>query len=450
MLLASAHAFAGPPQLAPRPSAIVGGEAAATCEWPQVAALTLGGTCTATLIHPRVLIYAAHCGTSHDHARLGEQADAPARELPLLRCERATDVFAVSSSDFAYCELAEPLDDIPIVPLLFGCDEALIEVGTPVTIVGFGLDDEGLLGSKRVATTSIASVLSLIGIGGMGVGADSGDSGGPALVELPDASWRVLGVVSGGGGGGGVVQYVPAPVTVAWIEERSGIDVTPCHASEGSWAPTPACGGFYVGVEPGASWARACPSVISGPSSRCGPAFASEPGDAIAPTVSIASPSAGEQLAAPAELDVEVVAADRGWGVREVRLELDGEAWLDAWQRQARDETPPYAFAGLEIAAPGEHAIVAIAEDWAGNLTASAPVLVQVGGDETGDETGTGSESETETDTDTEGTSEGTSEDESSDAGACSCETGEPDPASPLAALALGLAWLGRRGPRAR
>lgn len=409
------------------------------CEWPQVAALTLGGTCTATLVHPRVLVYAAHCGTLHDHARLGEQADAPARELELLRCARASDIFAVSSMDFAFCELREPVEDLPIVPLLFGCDEALIEVGRPVTIVGFGLDDEGLLGTKRVAQTSIVSVLSLIGIGGMGVGADEGDSGGPALVMLDDGSWRVLGIVSGGGGGGGVVQYVPAPATVGWIEDRSGIDITPCHAADGSWAPTPACTGFFVASEPGASWAESCPSVISGPSQRCGPAFSDTIADELAPELTITAPIEGASFAAaPVELEVQVEASDVGWGVREVRLELDGQPWLDAWQRQARDEVPPYAFASLTIADMGEHAIVAIAEDWAGNLREVA-VQVQVG---SSSDTGSDSGSDSGDAGSSADTSDSTGAPEPNPSSACACSTrAQPrlGPAALLLGLVLGL-----------
>lgn len=436
------------PTLAPRPQAIVGGEPAQTCAWPQVGALTLGGTCTATLVHPRVIVYAAHCGTLHSRLVLGESTTSPQREVELLRCERASDVFGVSSMDFAYCELAEPLDAVPSVPLLFGCDESLIEVGTPVTIVGFGRDDEGTLGTKRVATTSIVNVLTLIGIGGMGVGADSGDSGGPALVELPDGSHRVLGIVSGGGGGGAVVQYVPAPVTVAWLEDRSGIDLTPCHASDGSWAPTPACGGFYVASEADATWAASCPSVVSGLSDRCGPAFSSTPPDRTAPTLALVAPSEGEHFDEPASLDVAVEAADLGWGVREVRLELDGQPWLDARQRQASDEVPPYLFEGLELAGAGEHAIVAIARDWAGNETRTPARLVHVEGES--DTSGSGSESESDTsEADTSETSEpdtSESSDANDDAAACRCSTRRD--ASPLASLVALALLAGLRRPR--
>lgn len=448
MLGMAGPAQAAPPQPSSQPSEIVGGVPTEICEWPQVAALTLGGTCTATLIHPRMLVYAGHCGTLHNQARLGEGTDSPARELELLRCERASDVFAVTSMDFAFCELREPVEDLPIVPLLFGCDEAQIEVGTPVTIVGFGLDGDGTIGTKRVAESSIVSVLSLIGIGGMGTGADEGDSGGPALVLLDDGSWRVLGIVSGGGGGGAVVQYVPAPVTVEWIEAHSGIDVTPCHAADGSWAPTPACAGFYVAPELGASWADACPSVVSGASARCGPAFGGQPLDVLAPEVAIVDPLDAALLeAAPIDLAVTVEASDAGWGVREVRLELDGEPWLDLWQRQARDEVPPYTFANMEIPGDGEHAIVAIAEDWAGNVRASAALHVQVG--ELADTTDDGDSTDSSGSTDATDSTDSTDEDPR---GGCSCHARADDRgwALTLPIVLLGLGLRRRRISRPR
>jgi hypothetical protein len=301
-----------PAAITPAPHAIVGGEASGTCEWPTVVALQTGGLCTATLVHPRVLVYAAHCGVHHTFARFGEQVQAPARELAIAYCERNSEVFAVNAMDYAYCVLAEPVEDLAVTPLLFGCDEALIAIGTPVTIVGFGDTNpdpdagNSMVGIKHAATSSIVNMLGTVAIGGMGTGADAGDSGGPALVQLDDGSWRVLGIVSGGGGNGGVVQYVPAPSTVAWIEERSGVDITPCHASDGSWAPTPACGGMFVATQTDASWAEGCPGPVSPPSDRCGPAWA-DIDDDDAPLVTIVSPSTGTSLAA-APIAVDVLA----------------------------------------------------------------------------------------------------------------------------------------------
>ncbi|HVI00639.1 MAG TPA: trypsin-like serine protease, partial [Enhygromyxa sp.] len=424
--------------------AIVGGEPSKTCEWPSVVALRTGGLCTATLVHPRVIVYAAHCGTLHTHALFGEDVDAPAREVPLLRCERYSDLFAVSSMDYAWCELAEPVEDVAITPLLFGCDEALIEIGTPVTIVGFGdtsSDGPEQTGIKHAAQAQIVGYLSTVGIGGMGVGADSGDSGGPALVQLEDGSWRVLGIVSGGGGDGATVQYVPAPKTAAWIEDRSGIDITPCHASDGSWAPTPACEGMFVSVDASASWADGCPGPVAPPSQDCGAPW-TEIADTQAPSVSVVEPIDGTTLdGAPVEIDVLGEAQDLGVGIAELRLSIDGQPWIDGLGRAAVDQVPPYRFEGVALELDGAHTITLEAVDHFGNAsTASATIML---GEPSSDDTGESGESGESGDT-----SEETPADPAGDS-SCACTSEHPrDPAAPLLLLSA-LALRSRRRPRA-
>lgn len=422
-------------------AAIVGGQPSETCEWPSVVALQTGGLCTATLVHPRIIVYAAHCGTLHTRALFGEDVASPAREVPLLHCERYSDLFAVSSMDYAYCELAEPVEDVAITPLLFGCDETLIEIGTPVTIVGFGDTSSGgpeQTGIKYAAQTQITGYLTTVGIGGMGVGADSGDSGGPALVQLDDGSWRVLGIVSGGGGDGATVQYVPAPKTVAWIEDRSGIDITPCHASDGSWAPTPACEGMFVSVEANASWADGCPGPAAPPSQDCGAAW-TELDDDRAPSVTIVDPLDGSELAAaPVELDVIGEAQDSGVGVAQLRLLVDGVVWIDALGREAVDQVPPYRFEGVHVELDGLHTLTLEAVDHFGNAsTTSAMILV---GEPSSDES---------SDTSEESSDEAPA-DPSEDAGeaaGCGCSS---ERSSGAGALALLLTALGLRSRRRR
>jgi hypothetical protein len=414
------------------PQAIVGGPASSTCAWPSVVALQTGGLCTGTLVHPRIVVYAAHCGTFHGEVLFGERVDEPAREVATVLCERNSDLFAVSSMDYAYCLLAEPVDDIAITPPLFGCDEDLIAVGTPVTIVGFGdttSEDPPMVGVKHEAQTQVTGYLSTVGIGGMGVGADSGDSGGPAFVELDDGSWWMLGLVSGGGGDGATVQYVPAPKIIAWVEDRSGIDITPCHAGDGGWAPTPACEGFYVQTEPGATWTNGCPSQRSGASDACGPAHDSLE-DVDPPSVAFVDPLDGEVFpGAPIVLEVLAEADDVGGvGVAEVRLRIDGIDWIDALGR-AGDQVPPYRFEDVAFSIDGAHELELVAIDAFGNVgEANATIVV---GDVDDSET-SGGESESDGESETGG------EMDSSDPG-CSCATGPGH--GPLGGL-LGLLLL--------
>src|SRR5687768_132103 len=52
------------------PTSIVGGSEVAACGWPSVVALD--GTCSGTLVHPRVVLYAAHCGPNVDFVTPGD------------------------------------------------------------------------------------------------------------------------------------------------------------------------------------------------------------------------------------------------------------------------------------------------------------------------------------------------------------------------------------------
>ncbi|KIG15069.1 Trypsin precursor [Enhygromyxa salina] len=436
MLAAVPYGVAGaapPDAIAPQPAGIVGGEPSSTCAWPSVVALQTGGLCTGTLVHPRVVVYAAHCGTFHTSVLFGENANAPTREVPTLRCERHSDLFAVSSMDYAYCELAEPVTDIAITPPLVGCDAALIQVGTPVTIVGFGdttIDAPEQVGIKHEATTAIVGYVSTVGIGGMGVGADAGDSGGPAFVQLEDGSWRLLGIVSGGGGDGASVQYVPAPVVIEWIEDRSGIDITPCHAGDGSWAPTPECEGFYVATEPGAQWAEGCPSAVSGPSDRCGPPW-TDLVDGEPPSVAFVDPVDGDTFPAAAVVfNVLAEASDAGVGVARVELSVDGAPWLTPLGQVAADEVPPYRFEGVEVQATGEHLLELKAIDYFGNSSTASAVITLEGPSGDGDTT-------TDTGEATTDTGDGPPGDDTG--GGCHCASDQD--ARPLPAL-LGLLGL--------
>ena len=59
---------------------------------------------------------------------------------------------------------------------------------------------------------------------------------------------------------------------VPWIEERSGVDITPCHDVDGNWDPSPDCGGFYAGdTDASASWDVLCDGLsVTAPASTCG------------------------------------------------------------------------------------------------------------------------------------------------------------------------------------
>ena len=376
-LLAPAAAHAAPSGEAPPPSAphdadpaIVGGQEATTCQWPTAVALVNSvGLCTGTLVHPRVVIYAAHCGTDFEQVSFGETMTGT-MHVAVDHCERNSTADRVAPPDYAYCVLAQPVDGVPLTPVAYGCEGNTLTVGRQVAIAGFGEDENEEFGVKRWAMTSIAGYdMGMVLIGGGGVGAWSGDSGGPVYAELADGSWRTFGIVSGGPGPGQSVYYVTMGAVVPWVEEQSGIDITPCHSVDGTWQPTPECGGFATAPTGADSWAEQCGAndPRSLPSATCGTAFVPE---ANPPEVRIVSPGDGTVIDDyPAEVTIEVEASD-DTAVRAVRLAIDGETLQEKL-------TEPWQFTGTFP--KGTYDLVAVAQDVSGNDRESDSATLYVG-----------------------------------------------------------------------
>ena len=292
-LALSALACSGQPSsehVASRRHPIVGGEETPECGWPTAVhfVASLGGNtqaeCTATLVHPKMITIAAHCvdegtpeeiffGDTRDH-------DGPGRSVRIEHCEEKGGQQA--GEDFAYCILEEEVNDVSIIPILYGCELQQLQEGEQVALVGFGNIDEDTPspgGHKRWVEAPVVELdEKTIDLGESGHSNCFGDSGGPAYFQLADGSWRVFGATS--------TSYVVndvacahegtwafTPYYVPWIEESSGLDVTPCYDADGSWNPGPDCGGVPKNPEQSTgTWAQMCRQTeqLSGFLSTCG------------------------------------------------------------------------------------------------------------------------------------------------------------------------------------
>lgn len=456
LLLAPASAFAAEPSGdAP---AIYGGTEVETCGWPTTAFLSI---CTGTLVHPEVVIYAAHCGTQIPAIRFGEDGGAPAKTVPTKYCKTNPEYsdFA-DGKDHAFCVLSAPVD-LPIVPPLMGCEADALKPGAQVTIVGFGNADNGPFGIKREVTTTINAVAEEAYIGGNGKDSCNGDSGGPVFIQLDDGSWRAFGITSYGGACGGGGFYSMMHKGMEWIEGElaaEGIDITPCHDSDGTWNPGPDCRAFPD--DPGVShgtWATGCAGGPSGGyAATCGAPFNDEP-DEDAPKVTVTSPHDGATLDTMGQGSIEVAVAASiddgdGWGVASAHLAIDG-----ADVAGSERTNPPWEWPA--VFPSGQFVIEVVAEDLAGNVGRSDAIHIGVdqdapdpdpGDDEGGTGSGTGGDGSEDGGGDGDGADSGgggfgPSQDESEAGCGCSTRRAAGAGSHAFGAFVLVLAWLRRR-----
>jgi MYXO-CTERM domain-containing protein len=297
LLLHATLAASGAEATPDDPQTIVGGIEATPCQFPSAVAILENDAnpvmCSGTLVHPSVVTLAAHCVIPErpivavGFGEQGEGFPGPAREIAVTECVAHPQYDNAGNPDVAYCLLDEAVTDVPIVPILAGCETDVLQPGTEVTIVGFGstwgtVDDEGNVvaegaGPKRWIGQTVdftdpdLDEVHLVGDNGSD-SACFGDSGGPAFVQLDDGTWRVFGAGSRlydpGGfpppmepdnvcGVGATYGYLST--RLHWIESETGRDVTPCHDDYGNWEGGPDCGDFPMAPHVGAGvWGGGC------------------------------------------------------------------------------------------------------------------------------------------------------------------------------------------------
>lgn len=474
-----ALALAGPgePSLESNPAdanpAIFGGQNADTCAWPTSVAMQSNfSICSGTLIAPQIVLYAGHCGTNMN-VRFGNSTGGSGFTVSPDYCRVNPDYNPTnnpdgscgpcdSEDDFAFCKLPNAID-IPITPVAMGCEHNELNYGDEVAIVGFGTNntqngnDTGS-GTKRWAMATLLGISMENGVAQISMAGEphicGGDSGGGAMRRYSDGGWRVFGVTSTGTGDcnedSGNYTFGLASRAVPWIEEESGIDVSPCFdAVTGNWVLDAACEDFMA-MEPGAAfgdWNNGC---VGGPTtgkvSTCGPTNDS-PADNEAPMVEITNPVYGAEFPSGASLTIDISAIDTGWGVQSVALLIDGNSI-------ASDPTEPYGFEDVGFP-DGVFELQAVATDIAGNVGSSDVVVIQVGDDGTippDPTTSAGSTSASTSETgDTNGVSTSFTSDDAGfsddgDSDGCACSTNADDRGGALAGFALfGLVAIRRR-----
>lgn len=353
----------------PKPQTIIGGQEADPCAWPSAGRVSYGAyNLAGVLIHPRVVALTSGLKvTIPDAEEYTLSFGYPASDGAALVIQTSTSNCHFDGP-FGVCVLDQPAP-LAYAPPLFGCEEARLVEGADVTIVGFGDIGEVSNTAKRAAPMTVGSISgSVIQLEG-DAGPCAGDAGSPAFLRMEDGSWRTAAIANDAACGVGASIYLSLADRVPWIEEVTGLDVTPCHDALGLPDVGGDCGGFFAGDEDdyGAWPSNYCSAgPVGGEGGVCS-------GDEDAPSVEITSPAADDAYPdVPSAVLVEIAADDGdGLGVRDVRLSINGEVLPNE-----RTEAP-YTF---EMELPeGVWTLTALARDWGGNEAVSEEVELIVG-----------------------------------------------------------------------
>lgn len=354
---------------------IYGGEAAKKCEWPS----TIGfGGCTGTLVHPQVVLYAAHCGKQRK-VMFGETNRGAAKTVPIKFCKINPKYRGISKgTDFAFCVLSEPVEGVTIAPIAYGCELEQIKPGAKVWNVGFGETERKVSGVKYEVEVSVNKLIlnnREVLTGGDGKATCYGDSGGPTFIKLSDGSWRVMGITSYGTNSkcGYPSGLTMANIAVPWIHKElkaagmDDIDLTPCYEDDGTWAPGEGCTKFPLELGTGfGSWDNMCSegAKLSGPSTICAPE-----GEKI-PTVQIEGPSPENPIEVGQTVEINAAAKDESGQAPKVALMVNGKSHSELSKE-------PYKWS-IEAKEAGDLVLQLVAINAAGNKGESEKLELKV------------------------------------------------------------------------
>src|SRR5690606_1152753 len=145
---------------------LLGGKVAAFCGGQN--AVRVGDNCFGAALHPRLVVYAAHCGTDVQFVQTENETAS------VVRCETVPD-YNVFGRDVAYCLLESPLATARIATVNTDCEGVMLK-GDNIYI----RTTQARSADEIVALTRVVETGEDFTVAAPAVGACKGSSGSPA------------------------------------------------------------------------------------------------------------------------------------------------------------------------------------------------------------------------------------------------------------------------------